>query len=216
MASFVTGQRFARVMADIGTVVPGRNAHDYAGILFRLDNGAPGVMWVTQAGAGAVHGLHFRVFGEKGGLEWFQEEPNRALPLPSRRAELIYERGGPGLKPEALRAQRIGIGHPEGYQEAFAVLYADAAEAIVARKLGEPARPPRPRLPHRRGRRPHDEVHRRGAGIRRAPAPGSTARLSAVVAIARSIGIFTRAAPRNRTFGEFAFTPVSGRTIVSP
>ena len=50
---------------------------------------------------------------------------------------LTYERGGPGLKPEALRAQRIGIGHPEGYQEAFAVLYADAAEAIVARKLGK-------------------------------------------------------------------------------
>jgi predicted dehydrogenase len=50
---------------------------------------------------------------------------------------LTYERAGPGLKPEALRTLRIGIGHPEAYQEAFAVLYADAAEAIVARKLGE-------------------------------------------------------------------------------
>ena len=50
---------------------------------------------------------------------------------------LTYERAGPGLKPEALRTQRIGIGHPEAYQEAFAVLYADAAEAIVARKLGK-------------------------------------------------------------------------------
>jgi predicted dehydrogenase len=137
MASFVTGQRFARVMADIGSVVPGRNAHDYADILFRLDNGAPGVMWVTQAGAGAIHGLYFRVFGEKGGLEWFQEEPNQLHHSRLAMPALTYERGGPGLKPEALRSQRIGIGHPEGYQEAFAVLYADAAEAIVARKLGK-------------------------------------------------------------------------------
>ena len=67
--------------------------------------------------------------------------PGGAEPAPpfaaSRRRRSIYERGGPGLKPEALRAQRTGIGHPEGYQEAFAVLYADAAEAIVARKLGK-------------------------------------------------------------------------------
>jgi predicted dehydrogenase len=138
MAAFVTGQAFARVMADIGAVVPKRKADDYADILFRLENGAPGIMWVTQAGAGAVHGLHFRVFGEKGGLEWFEEEPNQLLHGRLGAPALTFERGGPGLKPEALRAQRIGIGHPEGYQEAFAVLYADAAEAIVARKRGEP------------------------------------------------------------------------------
>jgi predicted dehydrogenase len=138
MAAFVAGQPFARVMADIGAVVPRRIAHDHAGILFRLENGAPGVMWVTQAGAGAVHGLHFRVFGEKGGLEWFEEEPNQLFHRRLGAPELIFERGGPGLKPEALRAQRAGIGHPEGYVEAFAVLYADAAEAIVARKRGEP------------------------------------------------------------------------------
>src|SRR5262249_3866346 len=137
MAAFVAGQAFARVMADIGAVVPKRKAHDYADILFRLQNGAPGVMWVTQAGAGAVHGLHFRVYGEKGGLEWFEEEPNQLFHTRLGQPEVIYERAGPGLKPEALRAQRIGIGHPEGYQEAFAVLYADVAEAIVARKRAE-------------------------------------------------------------------------------
>ncbi|HZP19227.1 MAG TPA: Gfo/Idh/MocA family oxidoreductase [Bauldia sp.] len=137
MASFVTGQNFAKVMADIATVVPGRNADDHAGILFRLDNGAPGVMWVTQAGAGAVHGLYFRVFGAKGGLEWRQETPNQLFHSRLAAPAQIFERGGSGLKPEALRTQRIGIGHPEAYQEAFAVLYADAAEAIVARRLGE-------------------------------------------------------------------------------
>ena len=137
MARYVTGLEFARLSADITSVVPGRNAHDHAGILFRLANAAPGVMWVTQAGAGAVHGLHFRVFGETGGLEWFQETPNQLFHSRLGAPLLTYERDGPDLKPEARRATRTGIGHPEGYQEAFAVLYGDAAEAIVARKLGE-------------------------------------------------------------------------------
>lgn len=137
MVTFVTGQRFARVLADVTASVPGRNADDHAGVLFRLGNDAPGVMWVTQAAAGGVHGLHFRIYGEKGGLEWFQETPNQLFHSRLGEPALIYERAGPGLKPEARRAERIAIGHPEGYQEAFAVLYADAAEAIVARRLGE-------------------------------------------------------------------------------
>jgi predicted dehydrogenase len=117
--------------------VPGRNADDYASVLFRLENDAPGALWVTQAGAGAVHGLHFRIFGAAGGLEWFQEEPNQLHHSRLGQPALVYERHGPGLKPAAMRASRISIGHPEGYQEAFAVLYAEAAEAIAARRLGE-------------------------------------------------------------------------------
>jgi predicted dehydrogenase len=136
ITTFITGQPFARVMADIGTVVPGRKAHDNASILFRLANGAPGVLWVTVAGAGAVHGLKFRVFGAKGGLEWFQEEPNRLYHSRLAEPAVTYERHGPGLKPEAVRAARVYMGHPEGYQEAFSVLYADAAEAIIARRQG--------------------------------------------------------------------------------
>jgi predicted dehydrogenase len=143
MATFVTGQPFAKVMADVGTVVPGRHAHDNAGVLFKLENGAPGVMWITQAGAGAVHGLKFRVFGATGGLEWFQEEPNQLLHSRLGQPALTFERHGPGLKPEAICASRVGIGHPEGYEEAFAVLYAEAAEAIVTRRLGvKPVRLP--------------------------------------------------------------------------
>jgi len=136
MACFVTGQPFARLCADVRAVVPGRNADDYAGLLFELEGGAPGVMWVTQAGAGAVHGLTFRVFGASGGLQWFQEEPNQLQQSRLGQPALVYERHGPGLKPDALRASRISIGHPEGFQEAFGVLYAEAAEAIVARRLG--------------------------------------------------------------------------------
>jgi len=137
MACFVTGQPFARVCADVRAVVPGRNADDYAGVLFQLEGGAPGVMWVTQAGAGAVHGLHFRVFGATGGLEWVEEEPNQLHHSRLGQPAMVFERHGPGLKPDALRASRVSIGHPEGYQEAFAVLYAEAAEAITARRLGQ-------------------------------------------------------------------------------
>ena len=139
LVRYVTGLNLKRLVADVTTTVPGRaaSAHDHAGVLFRLDNDAPGVMWVTQAGAGAVHGLYIRVFGEKGGLEWVQETPNQLFHSRPDAPALVYERGGPGLKPEARRAERIAIGHPEGYQEAFAVLYADVAEAIVARKLGK-------------------------------------------------------------------------------
>ena len=83
------------------------------------------------------HGLHFRVFGATGGLEWFQEEPNQLRHSRLGQPAIVFERHGPGLKPAALRASRIGIGHPEGFQEAFAVLYAEAAEAIVARRQGQ-------------------------------------------------------------------------------
>ena len=136
MARYVTGQDLSRLTADVTTVVPGRVAQDYAGIMFRLESDAPGIMWVTQAAAGGVHGLHFRLFGEQGGLEWFQETPNQLIHSRLGAPTITFERDGPDLKPEAARATRIGLGHPEGFQEAFAVLYADAAEAIVARKLG--------------------------------------------------------------------------------
>jgi predicted dehydrogenase len=137
LVAFVTGLEFDRVFVDVGPTVPGRRADDTAGVLFRLANGAPGTLWITQAGAGAVHGLYFRIFGAKGGLEWHEEEPNRLYHARPGAPTLVYERGEPGLKPETLRAQRTEIGHPEGFQEAFAVLYGDVAGAVVARRLGE-------------------------------------------------------------------------------
>jgi predicted dehydrogenase len=136
MATYVSGLQFERLLADVRTVVPGRTVHDYAGILFRLENGAAGTMWATQAAAGAAHGLAFRIFGAKGGVEWSQEEPNQLLFRRLNEPAMVLERHGPGLKREALRAGRVNIGHPEGYQEAFATLYSDAAEAIVARRTG--------------------------------------------------------------------------------
>ncbi len=100
------------------------------------------MLLATQAAAGAAPGLKFRIFCERGGLEWLQEAPNRLLHTRLGEPAVSFERNGPGLKAEARRAARVGIGHPEGYQEAFAVLYADAAAAVVARRLGETPDPP--------------------------------------------------------------------------
>ena len=73
----------------------------------------------------------------QGGLVWHQEEPNRLYHSRLGEPAIVFERSGPGLKPQANRATRTAIGHPEGYQEAFANLYRDAAEAIIARALVE-------------------------------------------------------------------------------
>jgi predicted dehydrogenase len=136
LAAFVTGLELSEVAAEVGSAVPGRRVADYAHLLLRFEHGARGSMWVTNAAAGAEHGLHLRVFGDQGGLEWHQEEPNRLLHRPLGGFAQVLTRGRPGLSPEAERATRIVLGHPEGFQEAFANLYADAAEAIVARRTG--------------------------------------------------------------------------------
>ncbi len=141
LAAFVTQQQVARVGADLGTVVPGRHVDDYVGLLMRLENGARGIMWVTQAAAGAEHGLRIRVIGEYGALEWQQEHPNQLHYAPLDRPAQVLSRGGPGLEAAAIRATHIAIGHPEGFREAFANLYCDVAEATVARLIGQPADP---------------------------------------------------------------------------
>ena len=139
LACFISGLVLAAVAAELGSAVPGRQVHDYAHVLLRFEGGARGSMWVTNSAAGAEHGLHIRVFGDNGGLEWHQEEPNSLLYRPLGSFAQVLTRGRPGLSPQAERATRIVLGHPEGFHEAFANLYADAAEAIVARRTG--ARP---------------------------------------------------------------------------
>ena len=138
---FISGHEVVQVAADIGCVVPERTAHDFAGALLRLEGGARGCFWVTQAAAGVENGLRIRVSGSRGTLEWQQEHPQvldfKPLDTPAQR---LTPRG-PGTRALALRASRIAAGHPEGYPEAFANLYADVAEAIVAQRSGQPADP---------------------------------------------------------------------------
>jgi predicted dehydrogenase len=134
LGAYATGFDLVSVCADLGHVVPGREVDDYAALLLRYSNGARGSMWVTNAAAGAEHGLSFRIFGETGGLEWNQEEPNRLVH--SRRdgyEEIVTRRKDHLVSESARRVTRVEIGHPEGFLEAFANLYSDFAKAVVAR-----------------------------------------------------------------------------------
>ncbi len=141
LAAFITGLELTEVAAEVGSAVPGRQVADFAHLLLRFEGGARGSMWVTNSAAGAEHGLHIRVFGEQGGLEWHQEEPNQLLHRRLDGFPELLTRGRPGLSASAQRATRVAQGHPEGYFEAFANLYADAAEAIVARRTGRAPEP---------------------------------------------------------------------------
>ncbi len=136
LARFVTGLDVAELAAEVGAVVPGRRVHDYGGALLRFTNGARGVFWATQAAAGVENGLRIRVSGTKGSLEWAQEHPQVLAFKPLDAPAEMRTPNGPGSLPLARRASRIVAGHPEGFHEAFANLYSDAAEAIAARRSG--------------------------------------------------------------------------------
>ncbi len=138
---FVTGLEVVEVAAEVGTIVPGRLVHDYAGALLRMENGARGNFWVTQAAAGVENCLRIRVSGSKGSLEWMQEFPQTLAFKPLQAPAQIRTINGPGTLPLSARSSRIVAGHPEGFPEAFANLYSDAAEAIAARKTGGKADP---------------------------------------------------------------------------
>ena len=138
---FITGLDVAEVSAEVGAIVPGRIVHDYAGALLHLTNGARGAFWVTQAAAGVENSLAIRVCGTKGTFEWNQEIPQRLVFKPIDGPAQIRTPNGPGSTPLAARSTRIVKGHPEGFPEAFANLYSDAAEAIAARRAGQPADP---------------------------------------------------------------------------
>jgi predicted dehydrogenase len=139
LGAYVTGLDLDSLCADVGHVVPGRKVDDYVSALLRYSNGARGSMWVTNAASGAEHGLSFRIFGETGGLEWHQEEPNRLVHCKVDGFDETVTRRKDSLVSEAARqVTRVGIGHPEGYLEAFANLYSDLARAVVARMQQKP------------------------------------------------------------------------------
>lgn len=138
---FISGLEVAQLAADIGPIVPGRAAHDFAGALLRMGGGARGSFWVTQAAAGVENALRIRVSGALGSLEWAQEHPQILHFKPLDAPAQILTPNGPGTLPLALRASRVAAGHPEGFHEAFANLYSDAAEAIAARRTGQPPDP---------------------------------------------------------------------------
>ncbi|SDM60347.1 Predicted dehydrogenase [Franzmannia pantelleriensis] len=139
LARFVTGLELESLAADMHTFVEGRALDDNVHMMLRFKGGARGMLWSSQVVPGNENGLKLRVYGSQGGLEWYQEEPNRLIHSPLGEPPRILTRNGPGLGEAALAAARIPPGHPEGYLEAFAQLYADFAEQIRARQAGREA-----------------------------------------------------------------------------
>ena len=141
LVRFITGLEVSEVAADVGHVAPGRLVDDYGAAMLRFDNGARGSFWVTQTAAGIENALRIRVSGTRGSLEWQQEFPTQLVFRPLDGPIRTYTPNGPGILPAAAHASRIVAGHPEGFQEAFANVYSDAAEAIGARRSGGSANP---------------------------------------------------------------------------
>lgn len=141
LAHFVTGMVPEQILAELTSFVPGRRLDDNAQILLRYGNGARGALWASQVAPGCDNGLRLRVFGEKGGLDWSQEEPNQLLWSPLGEAPRLIRRGTAAVNAAGQRVSRIPSGHPEGYLEAFATIYAEVAEAILARRKGAPLDP---------------------------------------------------------------------------
>ena len=136
LACFVTGLHCREVAADVSIFVPGRRLDDNVQLLLRFAEGAKGALWASQVATGNANNLRLRVYGEKAGLEWHQEEPNTLQFARLGEAPETILRPGPGGNSPAAHASRIPAGHPEGYLEAFAQLYTDLAEQICARREG--------------------------------------------------------------------------------
>ncbi|WP_306025836.1 Gfo/Idh/MocA family protein [Oceaniradius stylonematis] len=138
LAQFVTGLQVEALAADLDTFVEGRRVDDNAHVLLRFAGGAKGMLWSSQVAPGNENALKLRVYGDKGGLEWRQEDPNYLWFTPLGEPKRLITRNGAGAGEAAGRMSRVPPGHPEGYLEGFANIYTEAAAAIRAVSAGEP------------------------------------------------------------------------------
>lgn len=151
LASFVTDSTASKIFADIGHTSSVLPADDYVAMLLHFAGGARGSIWATTAASGAEHGLMFRIHGDKGGLEWHEEQPNSLIHCPKGDfARTLTRRKSDIMTEAALRVTRTEIGHPEGYLEAFATIYSDLAWSIARRERGLSFGTPGPDYPDAR------------------------------------------------------------------
>jgi len=133
LVATVSGLEIESLCADLTTFVPGRRLDDDGNLLLRFTNGARGVLIASQIEVGNENDIRLRVFGERGMLDWRQEEPNRLIHAPIDGPRMILTRNSPWLSDAAKRACRLPAGHPEAFIEAFANLYVGVATDIHAR-----------------------------------------------------------------------------------
>ena len=137
LACFVTGLTVESLCADLDSFVEGREVDDNGHVMLRFEGGAKGMLWCSQVAPGNENALALRVYGSKGGLEWKQEDPNYLWYTPLGEPKRLITRNGSGAGDAAARVSRVPPGHPEGYLEGFANIYAEAAAAIRAKQAGE-------------------------------------------------------------------------------
>jgi len=137
LAEFITGLKITHMCADLNIMVPGRALDDDGNVLLKFDNGAAGVLMASQVAAGEENALKIRIYGEHGGCEWAQMEPNTLLVKWLDKPTQILRAGTNGFVGEDAKFNsRTPGGHPEGYLEAFANLYRNFALALSARMDG--------------------------------------------------------------------------------
>ncbi len=137
LAEYITGLKIKSVCADISTIVVGRKLDDDGSVLLRYNNGARGILTASQISAGEENNLNIRIYGEHGGLEWRQMEPNTLILKHQNKPNEIYRTGKGDLCPATIAHTRIPAGHPEGYLEAFANIYRNVAYCIQAKLNGK-------------------------------------------------------------------------------
>jgi predicted dehydrogenase len=135
LAEYISGAKITELCASLNIVVEGRGLDDDGAVLLKFDNGATGVLMATQVAAGEENALKIRLYGEKGGLEWAQHEPNTLLAKWLDKPTQILRAGSnyPGLSSYATHNARTPGGHPEGYLEAFGNLYRNFLITLAAR-----------------------------------------------------------------------------------
>ena len=137
LACFVSGREAEEVAADLFTAVPGRRLDDNAHVLVRWSGGARGTIVASQTSPGRYNDLCVRIYGDKAGLEWSGSRPEELRFAPYGEEARTLVRGGHGSTGESRNVSRMPAAHPEGYIEAFANLYRDAAHIIRAHRAGE-------------------------------------------------------------------------------
>jgi predicted dehydrogenase len=131
LARFVTGLKTEAVSADLQSFVKGRKVDDNVHVLLRFVGGARGMLWASQVAPGNENGLQLRIYGDKAGLSWRQDNPNQMWFSELGKPQQLLTRGGAISQPPAAAMNvRIPGGHPEGYLEAFATLYSQFADVI--------------------------------------------------------------------------------------
>ena len=136
---YITGLDAEQVSARMDTLVPGRRVFDNATVTARLTGDVPATIWATMAATGHNHGLRIRVFGDQRSLEWQHEDPHHLTVQDLAGETRILTEGMSTLSKDASRFTRVGLGHPEGFLEAFGNFYRDLADELQARRDGTPS-----------------------------------------------------------------------------